>query len=153
MRVEDYLKTVTDEKYDKIFFWVNFDLLFPDFVSDYYKNGDDKIEYLSFAMQLSSEMIMKSNNCSTKCWLTFEDSYLQFYILNGSEPTCNYLIDKINMLIFDTYKDEVEFIDLKSIVVRIGHNNAYTLKHKLRWNAPYSKDLVIEVVARLYKKF
>lgn len=150
--LDEFLTSKVNEKYDKVFYWINFEELFPDFVIDYYQHPGIEEKYYLQTIELVTRMIEQSYNCKTKCWLTFEDAYLQFYRVNGSSPICNYLIDRINIKIVEKYKGELEFIDLKSILIRVGFDCSYNLKWKLRWNAPYSQNLITKVIAQLSKK-
>lgn len=150
--LDEFLISIDDIKYNKIFYWINFEEVFPDFIVEYYQNSEVEEKYFLQSIELATQIIQRDQRCDTKCWLTFEDAYLQFYRINASSPICNYLIDKINMTIRENFEKTVDFIDYKSVLLRIGYDNAYNLKWKARWNAPYTKKAVSSIVTQLTKK-
>lgn len=84
-------------------------------------------------------------------WFLFEDNYSQLSIVSGYYYDT--FVDKINIELSGSLKDNVSFIDLKRIIAEIGAVNAYDPKGKYRWSAPYSKALIKAAVKEIYKKY
>lgn len=83
----------------------------------------------------------------------FEDYYKQSYITQGQ--VYNDLIDSINKQVYDVLheNENVTFIDLKSLIAKVGTANAYDNKSKYRWNAPYSKVLIESAAREIHKQY
>ncbi|MDR2043346.1 MAG: HAD-IIIC family phosphatase [Clostridium sp.] len=84
-------------------------------------------------------------------WFLFEDYFINSPVVMGYPY--NPLVDNINNALSDALRDNVVFIDLKHIIAEVGAANAYDLKNKYRWNAPYSKALVEAAVKEIHKQY
>lgn len=84
-------------------------------------------------------------------WFLFEDYTLLLTTVVGH--VYSGLADKLNRKICDTLGKQVSFIDLKHLIAEVGISNAYNLKGKYRWNAPYSKVLVEMSIKEIYKQY
>lgn len=84
-------------------------------------------------------------------WFLFEDYFDKRSVVLG----CHYdtLVDKMNIKLSETIKNNVSFIDLKRLIAQIGITNAYDQIGKYRWNAPYSKVLVELAAREIYKQY
>lgn len=81
----------------------------------------------------------------------FEDYYLKLSFVSGYRY--NLLVDKVNIYLTETFKENVSFINLKHLIAEVGIANAYDLKGKYRWNAPYCKVLVEAAIKEIYKQY
>lgn len=94
---------------------------------------------------------LKSLSKANIIWFGFEDYYCLQNRFCGSLFAFNGLVDRINVTLSDMLKDDT-FIDFKRLIATLGINNAYNVKGKYRWNAPYSKELIELMVDELYKQ-
>ena len=126
---------------DIIIIWINFEEFF-------YNNSIKRINELIFFEQIYFAI---SNNISAlKLWFLFEYYNTPLTIPLGH--TYNNEVDKLNSKIIDAFGD-ICFIDLKSLIAKVGSKKAYDLKGKYRWNAPYSKALIEIAVNEIYKQY
>jgi fkbH domain len=84
-------------------------------------------------------------------WFIFEDYFIKHPVLLGYNYDA--LVDKINIELSSTLKNNVSFIDLKRLIAEVGIVNAYDPKGKYRWNAPYSKALIEAAIKELHKQY
>lgn len=127
---------------DLIIVWLNYEEMFRDTPI-----GNDVVKLCQKIMN----DIARYN--ALKLWFLFEDYYKQAYITQGQ--VYNGLIDSINKEVCNKIceNSNISFIDLKSLIARVGIDNAYNLKGKYRWNAPYSKILINVAVCEIYKQY
>lgn len=85
-------------------------------------------------------------------WLGFEDYYDAERFNFGSNPMFEGLIDKINLFLYNLIKEDL-YIDLKRLIASIGIKNAYDIKGKYRWNAPYTKALIEVAFKEIHKQY
>lgn len=128
---------------DLIIVWLNYEEMLRDIPV-----GNDVVK---LCQKLMNDISEYSN--AHILWLLFEDYYRQSYITQGE--VYNGVIDNINKEVCDKLcgNDNIIFIDLKSLIAKVGIANAYNPKSKYRWNAPYSKALVETSVKEIHKQY
>lgn len=140
---------------DLIIVWLNFEELFSDIWDHIYLGTVSERqaidETVGLCEQLYADLAGYSN--AHVLWFLFEDYYRQSYIAQGQ--VYNGLIDSINKKIRDELceNENVTFIDLKSLIAKVGIVNSYDAKGKYRWNAPYSKALIEAAVKEIHKQY
>ena len=64
-----------------------------------------------------------------------------------------FLIDKINIALYEIINDIDLFIDLKRLICLNGIKKCYSDRYKYRWMMPYSKDLLECMASEIYKQY
>ncbi|MFR1518455.1 MAG: HAD-IIIC family phosphatase [Clostridia bacterium] len=86
-------------------------------------------------------------------WISFEDYYCSQFYTTEYTYFSDGLADKINVQIYELLYNKVVFLDLKHILAEVGIPNAYDMKGRYRWAAPYSKTLVEAAVKEIHKQY
>ncbi len=60
---------------------------------------------------------------------------------------------EVNFMLHNILGDQAALINLKYLIAEVGISNAYDLKGKYRWNAPYSKALIEAAVKEIHKQY
>ena len=106
-------------------------------------------EVVASCKRLYSDIIEYTN--ALIIWFLFEDYFNKWFIATGH--TYNAIVDRINAELNDKLKNDVSLIDLKRLIAEVGISNAYDLKGKYRWNAPYSKVLIESAIKEIHKQY
>ncbi len=61
-------------------------------------------------------------------------------------------IDRINIILNECIEENDTYVDLKTIIAKLGMEQAFDNKGKYRWNTPYSRDLLQEVASEVHKQ-
>ncbi|TAH75126.1 MAG: HAD-IIIC family phosphatase [Anaerolineaceae bacterium] len=148
---DDYKKHLAES--DLIIVWLNFEELNPDIWNFFYSRNITKqkaiADIIDSCEKLYNDLLIYSN--ARILWFSFEDYFLKFPIVSGHHYDA--LVDKINIDLSGTLKDNVSFINLKQLIAQIGIADAYYSKNKYRWNAPYSKALIEVAVKEIHKQY
>lgn len=150
-----------DEKQDElrraevIVACMNFDELYPDVLNDVMSKKVSIDDILFDSIERCEELYSSIKNCSNAklIWLGFEDYYLNHDIVCGTVPVLNGLVDRINQAISDMLLIEDVYIDFKRLVAEVGLFKSYSIKGKYRWNASYSKELMVRMAEEVYKQY
>lgn len=95
---------------------------------------------------------IKAHTDAFVIWFGFEDYfYVQSNICGTIQPFSG-LVDKINLSLSNILKD-ASFIDFKRLIASMGTVQAYSPKGKYRWNAPYSKGLILLMAEEVRKQY
>lgn len=95
---------------------------------------------------------IKTHTDALIVWFGFDDySCLQSNIC-GTIQAFNGLVDKLNLTLRNMLNG-VSFIDFKRLIATVGITQAYNLKGKYRWNAPYSKELISMMAEEVRKQY
>ena len=62
-------------------------------------------------------------------------------------------IDRINVILNESIEENDTYVDLKTIIAKLGIERAFDNKGKYRWNTPYSRDLLQEVASEVHKQY
>ena len=95
--------------------------------------------------------IKKASNANV-IWFGFEDYFDHISNICGRIPFLNGIVDQINIDL-EIMLDDAVFIDLKRIIAALGIPNAYDKKGEYRWNAPYSKEMIRQMLKETYKQY
>lgn len=132
---------------DMIVIWLNLENLFPELYFSIAKQDLDGV--LVPCKKLFADLT--SISLAKILWFSFEEYAVPVSAAVGH--TYHVFIDKMNLGLRDILVDDVTFIDLRHLIAEIGISNAYDLKGKYRWNAPYSKMLIEVAVDEIYKQY
>lgn len=133
---------------------MNFNELYPDALTDIVSKKISSDDITKDSIKRSQELYSLLKECSNAkvLWFGFEDYYLNHNIVCGTVPGLNGLVDRINQTISEMLTDDV-YIDLKRLIAEVGISNSYSKKGKYRWNAPYSKELMVRMAGEGYKQY
>lgn len=141
------------EKLDMVVVWLNLESSYLHACDVLYSRpvSEQRIieEVVTSCKKLYADISVYSN--ARIRWFLFEDYFNKLPVVAGYQY--NVLVDKINTELSDTMKNDVSFIDLKRLIAEVSIVNAYDLKGKYRWNAPYSKALVESAVKEIHKQY
>lgn len=140
---------------DLIIVWLKFEELFSDIWDHIYLGAASERKAIDETVGLCERLYADLAGYSNAhvLWFLFEDYYRQSHVAQGQ--VYNGLIDSINKKICDELceYENVTFIDLKSLIAKVGIVNSYDAKGKYRWNAPYSKALIEAAVKEIHKQY
>lgn len=133
---------------------MNFDELYPNVLTNIVSKKISPDDITKDSIKRSQELYTLLKECSNAkvLWFGFEDYYLNHNIVCGAVPGLNGLVDRINQFISDMLLIEDVYIDLKRLIAEVGISNSYSKKGKYRWNAPYSKELMVLMADEVYKQ-
>lgn len=95
---------------------------------------------------------IKNHSNACVIWFGMEDYCFQQHYVLGNVPFLEYNVDAINYSVLHMLNSMDIFIDLKRIIALVGIDNAYDIKCKHRWHAPYSKELLKRIGQELKKQ-
>lgn len=142
-------------KADYIVICLNFDQLYPNAFIDVALGKltlESLLENVRKRWKDLYQYLKQQANASI-LWFGFEDYYYQYYNINGNIIWNDNLVDKLNNEIYCWLKKQDTYIDLKRLIASVSISNAYNLKGKYRWNAPYSRILIDAVVKEIHKQY
>ena len=143
---KEYKKQLSNS--NMIIIWLNFESMFySKEIND--QQQIDRIAVLSKALYT----YVSSMSPAQILWISFEDYYCSQFYTTGYTYFYDGLADKINVQIYELLYNRVVFLDLKHIIAEVGIHNAYDMKGRYRWNAPYSKTLVEAAVKEIHKQY
>ena len=140
---------------DFVLVFLNFDELFMNSDPCLLYMEDSQNTVVQHVLQLCENLysfIKQSYNCPV-LWIGFEDYYSPSKFVLGSIPIMNGLIDRVNLEINKVIQNTDCFIDLKLVIAKVGIDYSFDLKNKHRWNLHYSKTLIQELAADIYKQY
>jgi len=138
-----YLKSAQN-----IIVWLNIGTMFPH-IWDQVLTEQQVVERVVFTCNKLYVDLQIYNNRHI-LWFLFEDYFINLPAVTGH--FYNPIVDKINIELNNKLKDNITFVDLKRLIAEVGVDNAYDIKNKYRWNAPYSKSLIRAAVKEIYKQ-
>ena len=92
-----------------------------------------------------------SNSQAKIIWFLFEDYSMPMHVVVGH--IYNEFVDKMNIALCCSLENQVSFVNLQQLIAQVGITEAYNLRSKYRWNAPYSKSLIECAVKAIYKQY
>lgn len=148
---DEHLKQL--ENSDVIVVWLNLETTFSNIWNTLYSQSATERQIInrvvSSCNRLYADLQVYKN--AHILWFLFEDYFTKLPVVSGYHYDS--LIDKINIDLNNTLKNNVSFINLKRLIAEIGVANAYDPKGKYRWSAPYSKALVEIAVKEIHKQY
>lgn len=132
---------------DMVVVWINLESLFPEL---FYGEAEQSLEeVVEFCKKVYVDLI--SVSYTKILWFSFEDYMKSSFVAVGH--IYHNFVDKLNLILSDTFHDQVSFINLKHLIAEVGISNAYDSRGKYRWNAPYSKILIEAVATEIQKQY
>ncbi len=86
-------------------------------------------------------------------FFSFASVYEELSMLFGAAYSCQQIVNKINMQVYQKYKDEFIFIASDTLVARVGMANIIDRKNFYRWNGLYDReyiDVMTKEVVHIY---
>lgn len=149
--IEEYLNTKNQEIFansDYIIVWLSLETLIPSIVNCINTNEwSNNVKVLCEGVYL----YLKQITTATVIGITFELRMQHFAAVTGNVYYPH--IDDLNIYVKSIAGKDVHYIDLNRIIAEIGMTNAYDNRNKYRWNAPYSKLLIEQVVKEIHKLY
>ncbi len=138
---------------DMIVVCLNFSDWYPNAQIDLAQRRISRQEIKEAALVRCEILRRELNNVKVQIlWFGFEDDEYPSAAVCGQSPVMEGLVDEINQALLWQLKD-VTFLDFKKLIAQVGIGNAYSLKGRLRWNAPYSKQLAGLLADEIYKQY
>lgn len=134
---------------------LNFENIYPNCINDLSsKNANIENIYLdAFSNCKILYETLKKEVAAPIIWFGFEDYCYKNDIYEGTVSPLKSLVDKINLSLEELINEENTYIDLKRLIANIGLCKAYDNKNKYRWNSPYSKELINQIVKEINKQY
>ena len=132
---------------------LNFDEFYPNLLNDI-SSGVITYETIeNDCLQKCKDIYsyIKSNSNAHVIWFGFEDYYCIQMRSYGALLSFEGLVDRLNLALSEMLEGDT-FIDFKRLIADVGIKNAYNIKGKYRWNAPYSRELINLMVDEIYKQ-
>ncbi len=79
-------------------------------------------------------------------WLSFEGHSIFDSNFFGDIPVGNNIVGQLNQKLYNLKIEQIIYLDMERIIANIGGTVAFNVRGKYRWNAPYSKALISELV-------
>lgn len=139
---------------DIIALCLNFDILYPNALNDVMSAKILSDDIVRDSIKRCKELYFSIKSCSNAhiIWFGFEDYYINNDIVYGNISALSGAIGRINQNVSEMLMEDV-CIDLKRLIAQVGICQAYSVKGKYRWNAPYSKELVRLISKEVYKQY
>ena len=137
---------------DQIIVWLNIDSFYPnlinDLISEKISADDIKQDIQNKFTELNA--YLKQKNRATILWIGAEDyCYYPYAYHLGYSLTNKGLIDRINTILNEIIEENDTYVDLKTIIAKLGIERVFDNKSKYRWNTPYSRDLLQAVAGEV----
>ena len=112
---------------------------------------DDFDNYAYEECEIIYKWIRKISDCPI-IWFGFEDYSAKEKNIYGATWQSNENIELLNYKILKLLSEDI-FVDMKYLVARVGIDNAYDDKRRIRWNLPYSKAMQEMIACEIYKQY
>lgn len=138
---------------DMIVVWLNIEEFFSNTLTRINLGEMSQYQAIDEIIALCERLYDDVATCSTThiLWFSFEDYYIRTSVLTGHRYAT--LIDRVNIKLAEYLYGRAKFVDSKRLIAEVGIANAYDLKAKYRWNAPYSKSLIKSAVKEIHKQY
>lgn len=141
---------------DQIIVWLNTDCFYPNLINDLTcgKVSADDIEQDIQSKFAELNAFLKQKTRASVLWIGAEDYCYYTYAYHlGYSLTNKGLIDRINITLNENIEENDTYVDLKTIIAKLGIERSFDNKSKYRWNTPYSRDLLQEVACEVHKQY
>lgn len=144
----------TLEKADLIAVCLNFEGWYPNAEIDLAQGKITRQEMKEDAIARCKALlqVVRGRTQAKILWFGFEDTFSVSSTVYGQVPWMGGLVDEINLKMVSLLTNEV-FLDLKKLIGLVGIRNAYSVKGRYRWNAPYSRQLTMVLAEELWKQY
>jgi len=134
---------------------LNFESLYPQIANDIAAGKLKEKEIIRSVLSMCQTLyvFIREYTDAPIIWFGFEDYYYYKYdSVYGTIFAFDGVVDEINRNLVQQISD-IAYIDLKRLIAKIGIKHAYNDRDKYRWNAPYSKELIFQMVAEFQKQY
>ena len=136
---------------DQVVVLLNFDELYPDYVNCRLGGADECEDYVDRCSRLYT--FIKGNTHASVLWFGAEDfCYHSYTHAMGHAALTDGKIDAINASVAQMLAESDTYLDLKLLIAQVGIRNAYDLRGKHRWSAPYSRTLLAAMAEEICKQ-
>lgn len=94
---------------------------------------------------------IKQKSASHVIWFGFEEMH-KYGFAFGNCAFHGCIVNRLNCMVYDLLDPCDTFVDFRKIVEIVGQDSAYDIKNKVRWNAPYSRKLIMQICKEIYKQ-
>lgn len=132
---------------DYIIVIINIEERFPN-LTDKFRTGVFLVDEIIIAIETECKTtadVLTATTAAPIFWFSFEDYGIRERNLFGAIPHLDYLVGKLNEMLFTHKADEITYIDIQYLIASVGMTNSYDIRGKYRWNSPYSKELIAEM--------
>lgn len=155
---EYFLKENSDRlmKADQIIVWLNIDSFYPNLINDLTceKVNAEDIEHTIQNKFAELNAYLKQKSGAPILWIGAEDyGYHPYTYPLGYSLKNKGMIDRINITLNGIVDENDTYLDIKTIIAKLGIERAFDNKSKYRWNNPYSRDLLQAVAGEVHKQY
>lgn len=150
---EENLKSIKGSDLNII--WINYENYMFENQNSYWLTSDEKESTMTYLFEYM-QVLYTNLKCITSAqmiWFGFEDYYNHVFIEIGNVLEEENMIDHLNHKMKSLLGQEVAVIDLKRLIASVGINSAYDLLGKYRWEAPYSRSLLMLAAKEIIKQY
>lgn len=142
-------------KADLIIICLNIEYLYPDLLNDIILHPDMEDSFFQVLHDDFTNLYshIKKESHAQLLWIGTEDYCYHDYMYCLGYSNSIKLIDNTNLMIKALIQENDVFLDLKSIIAKIGIDNTYDNKNKYRWNNPYTKEFWSVVSNVIHKQY
>ncbi len=155
----EYLSGANREKIinaNKIVVWLNIDCFYPNLINDLTcgKASADDFEQDIKSKFINLNAFLKQSSQASVLWIGTEDyCYHPYTYCLGYRIINKGLIDRVNIMLNEIIEENDTYVDLKSVIAKLGNERAFDNKFKYRWNTPYSRELFREIASEVHKQY
>lgn len=136
---------------DYIIVVINLEARFPN-LTDEFRTGvfsvDEIVGVIEMEYRTTADYLTETTSAPI-FWFSFEDYGIRARNLFGATPYLDCLVEKINKMLFVHKTDRITCLDMQYLIACVGIANSYDIRGKYRWNSPYSKELIAEMVGEI----
>ena len=141
---------------DQIVVWLNIDGFYPNLINNLIgrKESADDIEQDIKNKFINLNASIKQKSRASILWLGTEDyCYYPYTYHLGYSLINRGFIDRINIALNEIAEENDTYVDLKTIIAKLGIERAFDNKSKYRWNTPYSRELLQAIADEVRKQY
>ncbi len=155
----EYLSEESSKKLsnaDQIVAWLNVDGIYPNLINDL---TAERFSTSVMAEDIQNKLtqlktFIRGKSIAPILWIGAEDYCYDPYTNHlGHNGISRGLIDRINITLYETIDENDVYVDLKTLIAKIGMGRAFDSKSKYRWNTPYARELLQEIAGEIHKQY
>lgn len=133
---------------------LNFESMYPNLTTQLLKKITSTSDIICDGTLRCRELysFIKKHTDAPIVWFGFEDYCFRDVALFGRALFCGGVVDQLNLKIASELPD-ISFVDFKHLIADVGISETFDLKGKYRWNAPYTKTIVKQMVEEIHKQY
>lgn len=155
----EYLSEKCSEKIisaGKIIVWLNVDCFYPNLINDLTcgKVSVDDIEQDIKDKFVNLNDFLKQKSGAPILWIGTEDYCYHPYTYHLGYSLINKgLIDRINIALNEMVEENDIYVDIKTIIAKLGIERVFDNRSKYRWNTPYSREFLSNIAIEVHKQY